>query len=239
MVDCRAMREAGHDGARDGARRGNLYVLSAPSGAGKTTLIQALLASELGRRDEVVFSVSHTTRAPRPSERDGVDYHFVDRAEFERRIEDGGFLEWAEVYGNLYGTSRDAVEPQLRDGVDVVLDVDVQGAAAVQTAYPEVVSVLVLPPSYAVLERRLRQRGLDGDRAIDRRLAASLREIERYELYDYVIVNDDAERAGTALVAVVVAERHRLTRMRRRVDRIVTDFRLAAEAAGADAEADD
>lgn len=214
-------------------QRGELYILSAPSGAGKTTLIHALLASELGERGEVVFSVSHTTRPPRRAERDGVDYHFVGREEFERMIREGRFLEWAEVHGNLYGTSRAEVEPRLAAGIDVVLDVDVQGAAAMQARYPEAISVLVLPPTYADLERRLHERGLDGAPAIARRLAASLTEIERYDRYDYVIVNDDAHRAGAALVAVITAQRHKLPRMREQVDAVIDDFRTAAAAGAA------
>ena len=213
-------------------QRGELFILSAPSGAGKTTLIHALLASELGERGEVVFSVSHTTRRRRRAERDGVDYHFVDREEFERMIAEGRFLEWAEVHGNLYGTAREEVEPRLAAGVDVVLDVDVQGAASMQALYPHAVRVLVLPPSYADLERRLHDRGLDQAPAIARRLAASLTEIERYEPYSYAIINDDAHRAGAALVAVITAQRHRLARLRARVDAVIEDFRTAA-AAGA------
>ncbi len=208
-------------------QRGELYILSAPSGAGKTTLIHALLASDLGEQGQVVFSVSHTTRAPRRAERDGVDYHFVDRAEFERMKAGDRFLEWAEVHGNLYGTSRAEVEPRLAAGIDVVLDVDVQGAEALQARFPEAVSVLVLPPTYADLERRLHGRGLDGAREIARRLTASLTEIERYERYRYVIVNDDAHRAGEALTAVIVAQRHRLARMREQVDEVIEDFRSA------------
>lgn len=208
-------------------QRGELYILSAPSGAGKTTLIHALLASDLGEQGQVVFSVSHTTRAPRRAERDGVDYHFVDRAGFERMKAGDRFLEWAEVHGNLYGTSRDEVEPRLAAGIDVVLDVDVQGAEALQARFPEAVSVLVLPPTYADLERRLHGRGLDGAPEIARRLTASLTEIERYGRYRYVIVNDDAHRAGAALTAVIVAQRHRLARMREQVDEVIEDFRSA------------
>lgn len=210
-------------------QRGELFILSAPSGAGKTTLIHALLASELGERGEVAFSVSHTTRPPRRAEREGVDYHFVDRDRFERMVEERRFLEWAEVHGNLYGTARDEVEPRLAAGVDVVLDLDVEGAAAVRAIHPTAVGILVLPPSYADLARRLHDRGLDGASAITRRLAASVREIELYEQYGYVIVNDDAHRAGEALVAVIVAQRHKLPRMRERVDAVLQDFRAAVE----------
>lgn len=208
-------------------QRGQLYILSAPSGAGKTTLIHALLASELGEQGQVAFSVSHTTRAPRRAERDGVDYHFVDRAAFERMMAEDRFLEWAEVHGNLYGTSRDEVEPRLAQGIDVVLDIDVQGADALRERYPDAVTVLVLPPTYADLERRLHVRGLDGAPEIARRLTASLTEIERYARYGYVIVNNDAHRAGEALSAVIVAQRHRLARMREQVDLVIEDFRSA------------
>lgn len=214
-------------------QRGELYILSAPSGAGKTTLIHSLLVSELGQRGEVAFSVSHTTRSPRRAERDGVDYHFVDRAEFERMVDEGRFLEWAEVHGNLYGTARDEVDPRLASGIDVVLDVDVQGAAAVRAIHPTAVGILVLPPSYADLAQRLHTRALDGAEAIARRLAASVREIELYEQYGYAIINNDAHRAGEALVAVIVAHRHQLGRMREQVDAVLHDFRSAVEGGAA------
>lgn len=207
---------------------GELFILSAPSGAGKTTLIQALLASGLGRDGEIAFSVSHTTRSPRSGETDGEDYHFVDRRRFEKMIEAALFLEWAEVHGNLYGTAESEVLPRLEQGQDVVLDIDVQGAEQVMRRYPGAHGILVLPPSYRDLEQRLRRRGLDDDRVIARRLAASVREIERYERYGYVIVNDDAPRAGEALAALIIARRHRLARMRDRVEQVLADFRAAA-----------
>jgi guanylate kinase len=210
-------------------QRGELFILSAPSGAGKTTLIQALLTSGLATGDgEIAFSVSHTTRSPRGGEQDGEDYHFVDRARFEAMVDEGRFLEWAEVHGNLYGTAWDEVTPRLERGADVVLDIDVQGAEIVMARFPEAQSVLVLPPSYADLQRRLRRRGLDGADVIARRLAASVREIERYECYRYVIVNDDAQKAAYALAAVIIARRHSLGRMRGPVEAVLADFRAAA-----------
>jgi guanylate kinase len=212
-------------------QRGELYILSAPSGAGKTTLIHALLASELGGRGEVVFSVSYTTRPPRRAERDGVDYRFVGRPEFERMIAEGRFLEWAEVHGNYYGTSRDAVLPFLERGADVVVDLDVQGAERLMHQFPEAHSVFVLPPSYADLVRRLRGRGLDDPDQIARRLAVSLWEIRRYDSYQYVIVNDDVERAGRALAAIVLEKRQRKARQRSRIERVLADFQRARDEA--------
>jgi guanylate kinase len=207
--------------------RGDLFILSAPSGAGKTTLIQRMFELAEGADARVGFSVSYTTRSPRAGEVDGRDYHFVSRERFAAMIAEGGFLEWAEVHGNLYGTARAAVFEQLDAGVDVVLDIDVQGAEQVLASYPEAVSVFVLPPSYAVLRERLIRRGLDDRAVIERRLAVSLSEIERYERYQYVIVNDDVDRASWALAAIVLEKRHRLERMQSRIDAVLASFRAA------------
>ncbi|MEM7052363.1 MAG: guanylate kinase [Acidobacteriota bacterium] len=205
--------------------RGELILLAAPSGAGKTTLVDALLERQQGR---IVFSVSHTTRSPRGRERDGEDYHFIDRARFEAMVAADRFLEWAEVHGNLYGTSKDEVEPRLEAGTDVLLDVDVQGADQLRRRYPGILTVLVLPPSYRDLERRLRSRGLDDAAVITRRLAASVREIECYESFDCVIINDDASLAAADLAAVIAGRRCRMERMRPRVEQILEDFRRSA-----------
>lgn len=208
-------------------QRGELFILSAPSGSGKTTLIDALLGGGLGEHGEVAFAVSHTTRAPREGERDGVEYHFVSREEFEAMVDAERFLEWAEVHGNLYGTSRDEVLPRLERGIDVVLDIDVQGADIVMSRYPEAHGIFILPPSYRALVDRLTGRGLDEPGAIARRLAVSLSEIECYNRYEYVIVNDRARRASEALAAIIVEKRHRLARMRERVTTVLADFHAA------------
>ncbi|MEM7480290.1 MAG: guanylate kinase [Acidobacteriota bacterium] len=207
------------------AARGELILLSAPSGAGKSTLIDLLLAREEGK---LKFSVSHTTRSPRGAEEDGQDYHFIDRSRFLAMVADDRFIEWAEVHGNLYGTSRDEVDPRLERGLDVLLDVDVQGADQIRSQNPDAVTILVLPPSYQDLAKRLRARGLDEGAVIDRRLAASVREIECYDSFDYVIVNDRAEHAADDLASVIRARRCALDRMRGRVGEILADFRRYA-----------
>jgi guanylate kinase len=204
--------------------RGELFIVSAPSGAGKTTLIQAFLEGPAAAAGGFAFSVSHTTRRPRAGEQDGVAYHFVDREAFASMIEAGAFLEWAEVYGNFYGTSSAEVLPRLERGIDVLLDIDVQGAARVMAAHPEAQSIFVLPPSYADLERRLRGRALDGGAAITRRLEVSRLEIKCYEMYRYVIINDDASQAGQALAAILLDKRQRRERQAKRIGAILADF---------------
>lgn len=204
---------------------GELFILSAPSGAGKTTLIQSLLAGGFAEHHGgLAFSVSHTTRQPRQGEMDGRDYHFVDHATFLGMIEADAFLEWAKVHDNYYGTSRREVLPRLEEGIDVLLDIDVQGAEQVVTRCPEAHSIFVLPPSYEDLERRLRRRALDEDGAISRRLAVSIQETERYDRYHYVIVNDDARHASDALAAIIIEKRHRRVRMQPRIQEILRDF---------------
>jgi len=208
--------------------RGELFIVSAPSGAGKTTLIQTLMARPegLGRLE---FSVSHTTRAPRLGEQDGREYHFVSRPAFEAMNEQARFLEWAVVHGNLYGTSNDEVEPRLERGIDVLLDIDVQGAEQVLRRRPDAQSIFILPPSYADLERRLRGRALDGAADIARRLEVSLSEIRRYPSYRYVIINRDAALASEALAAIVLEKRCRRERMEEGVGEVVADFERALQ----------
>ena len=204
---------------------GELFILSAPSGAGKTTLIQSLLAGGFAEHHGgLAFSVSHTTRKPRQGEVNGRDYHFVDHATFLGMIEAEAFLEWAKVHDNYYGTSRGEVFPRLEEGIDVLLDIDVQGAEQVVTRCPEAHSIFVLPPSYEDLERRLRRRALDDDGAISRRLAVSIQETERYDQYHYVIINDDARHASEALAAIIIEKRHRRVRMQPRIQEILRDF---------------
>lgn len=189
---------------------GLLLVLSAPSGTGKTTLARRLLA-EL---PDAIFSVSVTTRKPRGREQDGVDYHFVDVAAFQERIERGEFVEWAEVYGHFYGSSQAVVdEARARRGV-AIFDIDVQGGLAIKRKHPDTVLVFVVPPAMDELERRLRERGTDAEETIRRRMLAARSEIERgVASYDYIIVNDDFERAYRDLHAVVIAERSRRGRV--------------------------
>jgi len=186
-----------------------LLVISSPSGGGKTTILREVMATVPG----LVFSVSHTTRKPRPNEEDGCDYHFVSRAIF-REIESrqpSGFLEWAEVHGNLYGTGRDEVEQQLRAGNDVILDIDVQGAMQVrETSSP--VMVFIAPPSLPELEARLRKRATESDETIALRLENARTELGFTDQYDYLIVNDRLEEAVASLRAIIIAERSRRRR---------------------------
>jgi len=186
-----------------------MLVLSSPSGAGKTTLARRLLEADAA----IALSVSLTTRAPRPGEVDGRDYHFVSRAELEARRDQGDLLEWAEVHGNLYGTPRSRVEADLTAGRDVLFDIDWQGARQLAAASPaDVVRIFILPPSGRALAERLRRRAQDPPEVVARRLAGAPREIAHWSDYDYVIVNDDVERSVSGLVAIVAAERLRRTR---------------------------
>ena len=196
-------------------------MISAPSGSGKTTLVQKLIASFSDLR----FSVSYTTRAPRGAERDGVDYHFVTRERFQEKIREGELLEWAEVHGNLYGTSKPETERIRAGGQDILLDVDVQGADQVRKAEPEAVTMFVMPPSFQVLEERLRGRKQDSPEVIDSRLAGARREIDRYRDYHYVLVNDDIEETAVLLKSIVLAERARPHLLEERLRPILESFR--------------
>jgi len=205
-------------------QRGELFILSAPSGTGKTTLVRSLLGGGLAACEGLVFSVSHTTRRPRAGEVDGRDYHFVSVETFQAMIAADRFLEWAEVHNNYYGTSWAEVTPRLEQGTDVLMDIDVQGAERVLARYPEAHSIFIMPPSYAALEERLAQRGLDDPYEIARRLAVSQWEIRRSDGYKYVIINDDARQASEALSAVILEKRYRQERMRSRIQEILKDF---------------
>ncbi|MDF2232112.1 guanylate kinase [Albimonas sp. CAU 1670] len=193
------------------ARRGLLFILSSPSGAGKSTLSRRILAND----EAFEFSISATTRAPRPGEEDGREYHFLDRGRFEAMIEAGEFLEHAEVFGNLYGTPRAPVEAALAAGRDVIFDVDWQGGQQLRNSVLKdaVVSVFILPPSIAELERRLRARGQDSAEVIGGRMARAMDEISHWDAYDYVLINDDLERCETEIRRILAAER--LARARR------------------------
>jgi len=184
-------------------RHGIPFVVSAPSGTGKTTVCRAVVERDEG----IVFSVSHTTRPPRPGEVDGVHYHFVDRNAFARLVEEGAFVEHAEYAGNAYGTSFDAIDAPLKAGQDLLLEVDVQGALQLRERRPDARFVFLLPPSLAELERRLRGRGTDSEEAMARRLESVRGELAAVRHFDYAVVNEDVEQAIAEVVAIVAAER--------------------------------
>ncbi len=199
--------------------KGLLIVISAPSGTGKTTLTHMLLKEF----PDMEFSVSYTTRKPRPGEVNGKDYFFVNRETFERMIEEGDFLEWAQVYGNLYGTSKSQVLKALNEGKDILLDIDTQGALQVKKNFPEAVLIFILPPSFKELERRLRSRGTDDEETIEKRLKIARVEVERAPLYDYIVVNDVLEKAYEKLRSIVIAEKCRTERLKGQFEKIVKD----------------
>lgn len=196
-----------HTPPREGFVPGTLFIVSAPSGAGKTSLVRALLADDTG----VSVSVSFTTRPPRAGEREGIDYHFVERERFLAMIEAGEFLEHAEVFGNYYGTGRMEVAARLAQGSDVILEIDWQGAQQVRQAFPEAVGIFILPPSGEVLRERLNGRGKDAPAVIERRLQAAVEEISHYSEYDFIVINDHFEAALADLRAILRAERLRLS----------------------------
>jgi guanylate kinase len=189
---------------------GTLYIISAPSGAGKTSLVKALLQ----RFDGVTVSVSHTTRAPRPGEQNGIDYHFVDTGEFERLVAAGEFLEHAQVFGNYYGTCRATLVERLETGEDVILEIDWQGARQVFAAFPQAVKVFILPPSRAALYQRLTNRGQDSTDVIERRMADAVSEMRHFDEYHYLIFNADFDAAVDELEALFRARRLRIDAQR-------------------------
>ena len=203
------------------SRRGLLFIVSAPSGTGKTTLVERLVREISGLR----MSRSYTSRPARAGERDGVDYNFITRQEFEAMVREGAFLEWADIYGNLYGTAVADTEHSLAGGEDVVLVIDVQGARQVRSRGLENIGIFVLPPSAAVLEARLRGRSKDTEEQIARRLEVACREVEDYATYDYVVINDEVEACVDRLRSIVVAERARVRLMRTRGERVIATFR--------------
>jgi guanylate kinase len=200
-----------------------LFVISGPSGCGKSTLIKKARRS-LG---DLEFSVSHTTRPPRPSEKDGVDYYFVPEKTFERMVRDKRFIEWARVHGHLYGTSRAEIERKGRRR-DVVLDIDVQGARQVSSRLPGAVFVFIMPPVAGELRRRLRRRGEDGPEDVERRLRNARAEIKAYDEFDFVVVNDDLDRAAADLKAVIVASRHKAGAMAGALKPVLRSFAAPA-----------
>ena len=192
---------------------GTLFIISAPSGAGKTTLVQALLESF----PNLYVSVSHTTRDKRPYEKNGIDYHFVNEDEFEQMVESGQFLEHATVFDKHYGTSRKIIEEQLHSGKNIVLEIEWQGARQVRELVSNVVSIFVFPPSYNTLESRLGDRG-DGEQAIQRRMRDARAEISHYAEYDYLVINDDFQTALGELITIVSASRHNYSQHRQYFD---------------------
>ncbi|MEJ1366137.1 MAG: guanylate kinase [Candidatus Sedimenticola sp. (ex Thyasira tokunagai)] len=184
---------------------GTLYIVSAPSGAGKTSLLKALLETET----EMRVSISHTTRAMRPGEEDGVDYHFTDKTRFGEMVDESAFLEHAEVFGNCYGTSEAGIREQLGNGLDVVLEIDWQGARQVRQRFADAVSIFVLPPTPAALRDRLNSRGQDSEEIVEGRMAQARDEMAHYGEYDYILINDDFHQALEELRSVVVSLRLR------------------------------
>lgn len=187
---------------------GDLYIISAPSGAGKTSLVAALMAKD----DKIKVSISHTTRKMRPGEVDGENYFFVDKATFTEMIEQDAFLEYAEVFGNYYGTSAKTVHDMRQAGLDVILEIDWQGARQVKSIFPDAIGVFILPPSLETLTNRLRNRGQDSEETINRRMQEAVSEMSHYDEYEYIIINKDFELALSELQAIFCAGRQRKQR---------------------------
>lgn len=203
------------------AGSGTLYIISAPSGAGKSSLLRALLDVMGG---ELALSVSHTTRYPRPGEVDGRDYHFVDRATFEDMVGRGEFLEHALVFDNYYGTSRQAVADQLATGIDVILEIDWQGARLVRERLSEAVSIFILPPSVVALQERLQDRGQDDEEVIARRMRDAVSEMSHYDEYDYLVINDVFQEALDEMVLIMRSGQLRLAPQRRCHAALIADL---------------
>jgi guanylate kinase len=191
---------------------GHLYIVAAPSGAGKTTLVRLLLENDPGIR----LSISSTTRPPRPGEMNGREYHFVVVADFVESVSRGEFLEWAEVHGNYYGTAKHWVESEMTAGRDILLEIDWQGAQQVRKSFPQAIGMFILPPSIEALEDRLSSRGTDSATTIARRIAAAREEMRHVDEFDYVIINDDLQRALGDMISVVSASRLECASQRQR-----------------------
>ena len=222
---CRTLSDSREPAGATAARRGEgyhgiLFVISSPSGGGKGTLIRRLLEII----PDLSYSVSWTTREPRRGEIDGVNYHFVSKEEFERMRDAGGFLEWALVHGHLYGTARSVVAQELSEGHDIVLEIDVQGAASVRAALDSVVLVFILPPSFEVLRARLSARMTERPEEFELRLRNARGEVEQYRSFDYLVLNDEVERAAAQLASIVYAERARRERQEWVARRVLATF---------------
>lgn len=201
-------------------KKGKLYIISAPSGAGKTSLIKKLVPVV----DKLMVSVSHTTRAQRPGEIDGVDYFFTSVDRFQEMIANPAFLEYAQVFDNYYGTAQSSVEQSLNHGKDVILEIDWQGAAQIRRLLPETITIFILPPSTEVLRQRLQGRGQDSTEVIDRRMQDAKTEISHYTEYDYLIVNDDFNTALTDLKSIILANRLNINRQQKQLKSLLTDL---------------
>ena len=196
---------------------GSLFIITAASGTGKTSLVKQLLATT----NDLTVSISHTTRAPRPGEIDGHHYHFIDKEAFVSAINEGKFLEHAEVFGNYYGTAEASVRAQLEAGIDVILEIDWQGALQVKKIFTDATMIFILPPSLSTLRQRLAGRAQDSAEVIEQRLAGAVTEMAQYVHFDYVIINDNFEVALTELKAIIVADRQTLSRQQRHHRRII------------------
>lgn len=226
-----ASRSPSGRGAADAAAelRGACYVFTAASGTGKSTVLRKLFDRHRDAIENLAFSVSHNTRPARDGEEDGRDYYFVSDGEFRRLIDEDAFLEWAVVHGQYKGTSLGEIERLRGQGRDVLLEIDVQGAAQVRSKVPDAISLFLLPPSYQELERRLRDRKLDSPQQIERRLSDAAAELPRVAEFDYVIVNDDVGRAARALAAIFLAGRYRRDRMRTETERVLATLPDASQ----------
>lgn len=189
-------------------KKGMLIVLSGPSGAGKGTVCSRLLE----KNPNIALSISYTTRTPRPGEKDGVNYFFTDKETFEKMIKEGCFLEWANVYNNYYGTPRKFVEERINNGQDVILEIDIQGAKQIRQTWEDAVFIFILPPDLEELKRRIEKRGSETEESMRLRLMCALEELKALSSYDYVIVNDDLEKAVEKLQAIIIAEKCRVYR---------------------------
>jgi guanylate kinase len=203
-----------------GNRKTTVFIISAPSGSGKSTLVARLLAADSSLR----FSVSYTTRKPRGNERPGESYIYISAEEFQKRIERGEFLEYADVFGNYYGTHREVLEQAQAEGKDLILDIDVKGARQLKERIPEAVTIFILPPSRDILEQRLRTRSEDAEAVIQRRLQEAAEELRNYRQYDYVLVNHQLDESTATLAAIVRAERNRRIRMEEQIRPILKSF---------------
>lgn len=202
--------------------KGNLYIVAAPSGAGKTSLVKNLVEN----LDDIVVSISHTTRPKRQGETDKIDYFFIDKLEFSKMVDAGDFVEHAEVYGYEYGTSKQQLNHRLQNGIDVVLDIDWQGAAQIKQAYPDAIGVFIVPPTLDSLKERLIGRRQDSEKTISSRMQSAQNELAHYNEFDYLIVNEDFQRAGAELIAIVVANRLQIKAQTAKLDKLLS-FLLA------------
>ncbi len=203
---------------------GNLYIVAAPSGGGKTSLVKKLLHA----LDDIEVSISHTTRAQRPGEKDGVDYFFVDEQQFMKMIDENAFIEYARVFDHLYGTSIEQIQSRLQKGIDIVLDIDWQGAQQIRHLFPDTVSIFILPPSLEVLKKRLKNRRQDDEQTIQVRMQKAQEEMSHYSEFDYLIVNDDFADAALELQAIVIANRLRISRQSLKQGKLLS-FMLSSE----------